>query len=389
MHRILPGPWFLAALLCALPAHAHDPSAWGGTYRSRDLGATWLSADAGLFVGGSLDLAVSPADPNVLLYATDTRLLRSANGGRDWRPEAPAVFSGPTLAAAFLPGGKTALAANAAGVFRSSDGGEWVPAKVPGAAIPVRRIVISATSGHVLLLGARGAYLSRDDGASFVRTGEAVLPDEAPAAALFNAGDRIFLVAAGDLWSSADGTTWERGGAGLPQGRVEAIARDAVSARRLWAAGADQVFVSDDAGITWRTRGKPLPEAGTSIRGVAADEAGNVILLATHRGALRSQDAGQSWGLVEGGTLPVHLEAGPLVRDPHSAATLYLGFSLMPYPEIWRRAEQGSNLLSQIDPVSLAGGAAFLGLLLLGGTWLVRWLRRAYARDDSLADRKR
>jgi hypothetical protein len=387
-HRLFPGLLLLVTSLCALPAHAHDPSAWGGTYRTRDLGVTWLSADAGLFVGGALDVAISPVDSSVLLYATDTRLLRSDNGGRDWKPEAPSTFFGPTLAAAFLRDGKTMLAANAAGVYRASEGGEWTAVKVPAAAIPVRRILVSETSGHVVLLGARGVYVSRDEGASFVRTGEGTLPDEAPAAALFNVGDRIFVVAAGDIWTSADGAVWERGGAGLPQGGVETIARDAQSPRRLWAAGGGQVYVSDDAGITWRARGKPLPEAGTSIRGVAADETGNLILLATHRGALRSQDAGQTWQLVEGGTLPVHLEAGPLVRDPQHPATLYLGFSLMPYPEIWRRAEQGSNLLSQIDPVSLAGGVAFLGLLLLAGGWLVRYLRRASARDDTLAGRK-
>ena len=55
------------------------------------------------------------------------------------------------------------------------------------------------------------------------------------------------------------------------------------------------------------------------------------------------------------GNLPVHLEAGPLIRDPHDAATLYAGFSLTPYGEVWRRADEGSNLLSQIDPISLRG----------------------------------
>jgi hypothetical protein len=86
------------------------------------------------------------------------------------------------------------------------------------------------------------------------------------------------------------------------------------------------------------------------------------------------------WKLVEG-NLPVHLEAGPLIRDPHDAATLYAGFSLTPYGEVWRRAEQGSNLLSQIDPISLAGGAAFLCLLVVGGVLVVRSLARARAVD--------
>jgi hypothetical protein len=126
--------------------------------------------------------------------------------------------------------------------------------------------------------------------------------------------------------------------------------------------------------------GHPLPESGTAIRNLAAERSGQIILLATHRGLLRSLDGANTWNLAEGGTLPVHLEAGPLRPDPTVANTWYVGFSLMPYQELWRRAEQGSNLLSQVDPVSLAGLAAFLILLLLGGALLARHL--AARRQD-------
>src|SRR5215470_939830 len=90
----------ILALCCALsqPCVAHDPSAWGGTFRSRDGGATWMPIDAGLFVGGAITVAIDPLDANHLLYATDTRLLRSHNGGRDWVLEPSPVFMGPTLA---------------------------------------------------------------------------------------------------------------------------------------------------------------------------------------------------------------------------------------------------------------------------------------------------
>src|SRR5581483_3694757 len=93
--------------------------------------------------------------------------------------------------------------------------------------------------------------------------------------------------------------------------------------------------------------------------------------------SLRSADGGNSWSFVEGGTLPVHLEAGVLRGDPNAAQVWYVGFSLMPYAEVWRRAEEGTNLLSQVDPLSLAGLAAFLVLLLIGGALLARHLSRA------------
>jgi len=67
----------LLAASLPLPANAHDPSAWGGTFRTRDGGETWMPVDAGLFVGGAITMAIDPLDANHLLYATDTRLLRS------------------------------------------------------------------------------------------------------------------------------------------------------------------------------------------------------------------------------------------------------------------------------------------------------------------------
>jgi hypothetical protein len=87
----------------------------------------------------------------------------------------------------------------------------------------------------------------------------------------------------------------------------------------------------------------------------------------------RSEDAGAAWELKEG-NLPVHLESGPLVRDPSDAASLYAVYSLIPFPEAWRTAVEGGNLLSRADPVGLAGGLAFLLLLLVVGALFVRWL---------------
>jgi hypothetical protein len=74
------------------------------------------------------------------------------------------------------------------------------------------------------------------------------------------------------------------------------------------------------------------------------------------------------------GNLPVHLEAKPLVRDPVNADTLYAGYSLLPYEEIWRGALEGRNLLSRLSWISLAGGVAFLLLLGLAAFAAARWL---------------
>ena len=90
--------------------------------------------------------------------------------------------------------------------------------------------------------------------------------------------------------------------------------------------GGPASIVSDDSGVTWRAVGQPLPEPGTTVRGVAADPTATTLVVATHRGLYRSDDGGRSWALKER-NLPAHLEAGPLVRDPERCPNRLRGLS--------------------------------------------------------------
>jgi photosystem II stability/assembly factor-like uncharacterized protein len=385
---------FLILLLAAgyaVPAMAHDPSAWGGLFRSRDFGANWFPVDAGLFIGGALGVAAHPQDPAQLLYGTDARLLRSKNGGRDWVTEAAATMPGAVFSVAFDADGKGALASSGTRIFYTNDGAVWQDALAPGGAAPARAFVrSSAGTNRIYLAGARGLFLSDDRGRSWSRAADGVLPETAVSTLVVVPGpaESVYAVIDGNIWMSNDGArNWQMRVAGLPAGKVDTLAVDAKKAGRLWSAASAQVFTSDDAGTAWKAYGRPLPEPGTSVRGLAVSEDAKILVLATHRGALRSTDSGQNWTQVES-TLPVHLESGLLMRDPHDPITLYAGFSLTPYAEMWRRAELGGSLLSQLDPVSLAGGLAFLVFLLVVGILCTRWLLRRY-RDADVSPRFR
>jgi photosystem II stability/assembly factor-like uncharacterized protein len=370
----------LAAAVCPLPVNAHDPSAWGGLFRSRDDGATWFPADAGLFIGGALALAVHPQDGNHLLYGTDTRLLRSRNGGRDWVTEAPNTLIGAVFAVAFAPDGVGGMASSGTRIFHSMDGSNWQDTLAPAGAAPARAFVPGSTTGRVYLAGAHGLFASNDGGRNWLRVAEGVLPEAPVGVLLVTAGppETVYAVIDGKVWTSGNaGQTWQSRGAPSQSARVDVLVADSERVGRLWSVAADQVFVSDDTGESWNVHGRPLPEKDTSVRGLAVADAGGIIVLSTHRGVLRSVDGGQTWVQMEG-TLPVHLEAGPLLRDRHDAATLYAGFSLSPYSEMWRRAEQGGSLLAHLDPLSLAGGLAFLVLLLILGIMATRWLSRRH-----------
>ena len=382
---------FLSALMLLSPsaARAHNPSAWGGLFRSRDSGVTWFPANAGRFVSGATALAVSTADVNHLLLATDSGLLRSRNGGRDWDLEAPAVLVGAVFAVAFDADGRRALVSTSSGIFRAEDGVTWLRSPAPTDAAPARAIVPGAVAGRVYLAGWRGLSRSDDWGASWSGAGQG-LPED-PVTALVAArgpSDAVYAVAGGRIWASSDGArSWGPRDRGIPGGRVDAVALDPSAPDRLWATSADQLFRSDDRGERWTAIGTPLGEPNTSVRGIATSTSGEGIVLSTDRGLYRTVDRGARWNLVVDGNLPVHLEAGPLVRDPVDPATLYAGFGLTPYEELWRTAAEGGTSLSRLDPLSIAGGAAFLVVLGLGAAVALRFVARYYPAAGDAATR--
>ena len=282
------------------------------------------------------------------------------------------------FALAFTADGQSAVCAAPSGVFRFKDG-QWLRVDAPADAAPARGLAVSKVSGRIYLLGRAGLFASDDGGQSYDRVTSA-LPRSAEITALAVASQPAELLLAvidGQIMASEDGGgQWQRRAQGLGDTPIDTIALDPASPQRVWGAGADSVYVSDDLGATWRAVGRPLPEPGTRVRGIAADPPAMTLVVTSHRGMYRSEDGGQSWTFKEG-NLPVHLESGPLVRDPNDARTLYAVYSLMPFAEVWRTALEGGNLLARVDPVSLAGGLAFLLLMMIGGGLLARRLAGA------------
>lgn len=364
---------------------AHDPSAYGGLFRSRDFGGVWLNADVGLFLGGAVSLAIDPADSNHLLLGTDASLMQSLTGGRSWQPVEPGKLFGAVTAVAFLEGGRVALCSTPAGVFRR-DQGEWLQVAAPAEAAPARTIVAGTVPHRAYLVGRRDLYVSEDSGSSWRRVEHSLPSNQPEFTELVIApppGERLYAIVDARLFISTDGgATWGALRDGLPETRLEALGVDPSAAGRIWLSSGDRIYRSDDSGSTWRSVGAPLPEPGTVVRGIAADATARSIVLATHRGLYRSSDEGQSWQLLEG-NLPVHLESKPLVRDPAEPQTLYAGYALLPYGEIWRLALEGGNLLGRLSATSLIGAIAFLLLLAIAGWLVARRLAEGRSRAAS------
>jgi photosystem II stability/assembly factor-like uncharacterized protein len=368
-------------------ARAHDPSTYGGLFRSHNLGGTWLNADVGLFLNAALTVAIDPRDSDHLLLGTDTGVLGSHNGGRSWVTEGGGAIVGPVFAIAFSPAGDgSAICIAPGGVFRFHEN-RWTHAAASREAGPARA-AIYVTPERIYLLGHGGLYLSDDGGESFRQAPHPpTAGTEISALAVAGeTGSTLLALAGGELLASEhDSATWRQRNPGDRGASVDTAARDPSSPSRLWAASADRIFLSDDLGDHWRAVGKPLPERQTNVRGIAADPMASTIVVTTHRGLYRSVDGGFTWVLMEG-NLPVHLEAGPLARDPRDPETIYAVYSLMPYAVVWATALEGGSLMSRVDAVSIASGVSFLLLLLLSGVLLVRWLARRrgaapYRRD--------
>jgi photosystem II stability/assembly factor-like uncharacterized protein len=363
---------------------AHDPSAWGGLYRTRDGGATWFLANEGRFVTAALDLVVHPADPSRLLLATESGLLHSGNGGRDWEVDPSPLMHGAVFALATDGRGSRMMASTGTAILVSDEPleGTWRSVAAPTGAAPARQIVAGPRAGQVYVVGWSGLFGSGDWGETWQALGEG-LPDPVVTRLLALTDgsatrSRLVALAGGALWiSENDGSTWERRDDGLPSQGVDTIVTDIAVAGRLWAAGADRLFRSEDNGGQWSPFGNPLTDQRTTIYGIVAAPDGQTVLLTTDRGLYRSPDGGTNWEVLAD-SVPVHLPARPLLSDPHDRATVYAGFSIRPYESLWQAAAERTNALQRLDLVNVGGALAFLALVAIAGGLALKRLRRYY-----------
>ena len=121
---------------------------------------------------------------------------------------------------------------------------------------------------------------------------------------------------------------------------------------------------------------EPVPERPVVAHALTVVD--HVFLLATDRGVFRSTDDGARWTL-GGDTLPAHLDAGMLARDPVEVPTIYVGFAVRSHETLAQAALHDRSTLDAITPSQLAGGLGVLALALVGAVVGVRRLVRTHA----------
>jgi photosystem II stability/assembly factor-like uncharacterized protein len=329
-----------------------------GLFGSQDGGRTWKPKDHGIFAGDARNGLVAQRPPgggagrrlvalNRPAVDTSQRELFRSDGGKDW-VRLPFLEPGSIADA----GGSTLVVTAREGVFRSEDGGDsWsLVASAPPEAFGVRSDLTQPRylSLHAFEENERFgdiAFWTSDDGGATWRRSSEGLPiacthvageDDCPSYSSYAvdpfdstrrwvASDARWWLPSSEIFVSEDaGHSWRRAAAQLPgTPGIRALAADPRSEGRLLAATYAGLFVSEDRGEHWRPLGDGFPR-GAWIYQLAYDPRVETWYAATYgHGIYRSFDGGASWTVLEGA---LDLEAPRIAVDPRSPGALLVAF---------------------------------------------------------------
>jgi photosystem II stability/assembly factor-like uncharacterized protein len=284
----------------------------GGLFKSDDRGVHWQDCNAGLAISECEYLAHDPGSPQWVLAGTQDNGTDRTTGAPAWEHVADG------------DGGHCGVnAGNSSIVFhtfygmsleRSDARGDWstwnwvapaVPAGEGSLFYPPFRC--SRAGSDTISMGGDAVYLSRDNGASWVRLAF-------PAAARSSAIDiptpddvyvgttdgRLFMTHwDGAAWTSLAALTTPRGNAGISDLLV-----DTRVPGRIWSTsqrvGGGRVFLSDDAGMTWTDRSPGLPPL--PINAIEVDpQDSDRLWVGADLGVYETLDAGATWAGISTG----------------------------------------------------------------------------------------
>jgi hypothetical protein len=231
-------------------------------------------------------------------------------------------------------------------------------------------------AGRAYLAGWTGLHRTDNWGRSWTRVGKEIHAAYVSALAISaNRPDDIHALAGGRVWTSTDGARSWRVDEGTPQ-TADALAFDRTVPTRLWIVAAGRAYRKHDRASRWEPVGAPIPDPQAKARGI--DVLNDAMVIATDRGVFRSLDAGASWALLSA-ELPNHAEATLLLRDPHTPATIYAGFSRMGPEQLKSVLLTSDRSFARSDVALLVGAYAAFALFLVG----VGAIARRMTREDT------
>jgi len=310
--------------------HASHVVGFGGLYRSTNFGKTWQSVDFGLGAASIEDIAVNPADPNIVVvitrglgYPVGGYIFKTVNGGQTWQETYD--IGGYNLQ--YVDG--VLYAATFSGLIKSYNfGSTWELVKtftglVTTATVAVNGSVIyvglwyeagnissGVTSGYVQILK------STNGGKSFslifnltrsTSTVSQILIDPSNGSVLWALVDGGLSYP--DIFKSVDGgVQWElvnltQVGVNIPVNTYtypghplsyypQYIAIDPMNSSNMYLGGDGYFYESHDGGQTFSR----VPQASYDIRFINIDPANDsIIFVGSDQGLIASVDGGVKW----------------------------------------------------------------------------------------------
>jgi len=339
--------------------------------------------------GNLLALAVDPTDPDVVYASADFGpIFKTTDGGESWRAlPSPADSVGGLAIDPAHP--RTLYAAvSYVGIFRSVDGGEsWKAIWKDNAGLVTGGVRIDPTLGIVYVEFEAGVLRSKNGGKTWQRS---VIPTGRLLSLALDPVEPGVVYVGNEFGISRSkdaAGTWKRFGRTAPLRDVTSLAveRGRRDSRRFYAATAQGLLRSDDAGVTWTpVWNKPGYHVERAIL------AGGVLYVTTAFASmerrvslLRSADGGDTWQSAGGGLFANSFTA--LAAAPSDPRTLYVApvaqgvFRSRDGAASWMRASRGLHptpvLRVAADPAQpghlLAGtlGAGVLATRDAGATW--------------------
>ena len=246
-------------------------------------------------------MAISPADPQLVLYGHHGGVLRSTDGGRTWAKTNLTANTDDAMGMGIsTTDPNLAFAAGHGTFFRSTDAGKtWTSLKPPLPGTDIHGMAVSPDPAPVLYahVVGQGLFRSEDAGQTWKKTNDQVLPGDIMQVAA-STGGRVYLASmSGGLLRSDDGGASFKATAKLPGGLLS-VATQGVDPNIVYAGTDSSLLVSRDGGATWIDR--PLPKAGQVLVTAADPRDANDVMVVTVGSdrvgrVYRSRDGGASW----------------------------------------------------------------------------------------------
>jgi len=325
----------------------------------------------GIWEGGTvLSVAISPhfQQDRLALAATAAGLYCSRDGGHSWSrrgvgltdPNLVCLHFTTPLATGSGPG--VAFVASQSGrLFQSRDGGEsWQEVAGWQGLGTITALASSPTYGQdqtIFAATAEGVFRSQDEGATWESSTFGLLDLEILCLAVaptYADNETLWAgSAAGGLYRSRNGArSWRDSGDGLPDTAMLCLAlAPAFTAQQTLYVGTEEhgIYHSTDSGASWQELSPDL--AGQSINALAVAADGQTLIAGASDGILRSTDGGQHWQATDDGQALVFTLA--LAPDGSALAGAFLDGILHSTEQgaAWQPANQG--LAAHAPPVTV------------------------------------